>query len=82
MNIWSVTAVVSGQSRLGGTKIRIILDIALILHFDYCVKDRDLKKNDKVRIGARSLRVKFRWIKTFLTVTVIIMQCLKSINQF
>ena len=43
MNIWHVTAVVSGQSRLGGTKIRIILNIALILHYDSCVKDRDLK---------------------------------------
>ena len=42
MNIWPVTAVVSGQSRLGGTKIRIILNIALILHYDSCVKDRDL----------------------------------------
>ena len=44
MNIWPVAAVVSGQSRLGGTKIRVILNIALILHFDSCVKDRDLKK--------------------------------------
>ena len=39
-----VTEVVAGQSRLGGTKIRIILNIALILHFNSCVKDRDLKK--------------------------------------
>ena len=44
MNIWPVTAVVSGQSRLGGTKIRIILNITLILHYDSCVKDRP-KKN-------------------------------------
>ncbi len=43
MNIWPVTAVVSGQSRLGSTKIRIILNIALILHYVFCVKDRDLK---------------------------------------
>ena len=43
MYIWPVTAVVSGQSRLGSTKIRIILNIALILHYDSCVKDRDLK---------------------------------------
>ncbi len=41
MNIGHVTAVVSGQSRLGGTKIRIILDIALILHYDSCIKERD-----------------------------------------
>ena len=45
MNIWPVTAVVSCQSRLGGTKIREILNISLILHYDSCVKDRDLKKN-------------------------------------
>ncbi len=29
MNIWPVTAVVSGQSRLGGKKIGIILNIAV-----------------------------------------------------
>ena len=40
MNIWPVTAVVSDQSRLGGTKIRIFQNIALILHYDSC---RDLK---------------------------------------
>ncbi len=34
MNICPVTAVVSGQSRLGGKKIRMILNIALILHYD------------------------------------------------
>ena len=44
MITWPETAVVAGQSRLGGTKIGIILNIALILHFDSCVKDRDLKK--------------------------------------
>ena len=44
MNIGPVTSVMSGQSRLGGTKIRIILNIALILYFDSCVKDRDLKE--------------------------------------
>ena len=44
MNIWPVTAVLSGQSRLGGSKIRIILNKALILHYDSCVLDRDLKK--------------------------------------
>ncbi len=38
-------AVVSGQSRLVGTKISIILNIALILHYDSCVKDTDLKKS-------------------------------------
>ena len=56
MNIWPVTALVSGQSWLGGTKIRIILNIALILHFDFCVKDRDLKKilvNPKILINIR-----------------------------
>ena len=40
--IWPMTAVVSGQTRLGGTKIRIILNIALILHYDSFVYDRDL----------------------------------------
>ncbi len=39
MNIGPVKAIVSGQSRLGDTKIRIILNMALILHFDSCVKD-------------------------------------------
>ncbi len=43
MNIWPMTAVVSGQSQLGSRKIRIILNIALILHYDSCLKDRDLK---------------------------------------
>ncbi len=36
MNIWPVASVASGQSRLGGTKIGIILNIALILHYDSC----------------------------------------------
>ena len=44
MNIWPATALVSGQSRLGVAKIRIILNIALILHFYSCVKDGDLKE--------------------------------------
>ena len=44
MNIWPVTAVVSGQSRLGDTKMGIFLNIALILYFHSCVEDRDLKK--------------------------------------
>ena len=35
MNIGPVTTLVSGQSRLGGTKIRLILNIALILHYEY-----------------------------------------------
>ena len=34
MNIWPVMAVLSGQSRLGGTKIRTILNIALISFYD------------------------------------------------
>ncbi len=33
MNIWPDTAVVSGQSQLGGQKIRIILNIALNIHY-------------------------------------------------
>ncbi len=44
MYIWPVTAVVSGQSRLGDTKMVIFLNIALISYFHSCVKDRDLKK--------------------------------------
>ena len=44
MKFRPVTAVVSGQSRLGDTKIRIILNVALILHYDFYVKDRELKK--------------------------------------
>ena len=35
MNIGPVTTLVSGQSRLGGTKVRLILNIALILHYEY-----------------------------------------------
>ncbi len=31
MITWPVTALVAGQGRLGGTKIRIILNISLIL---------------------------------------------------
>ena len=37
MNTWPVTAVVSSQSQLGGTKIRIILNISLILHYVTCL---------------------------------------------
>ena len=37
MNIWPVTAVVADQSRLGGIKIKIILNIALNLCYDSCV---------------------------------------------
>ena len=44
MNIWHETALASGQSRLGGTKIRIILNIALILLYDSFVKKLDIKK--------------------------------------
>ncbi len=44
MITWPVTAVVAGQSRLGGTRIRIILDIVLILYYDTCVSDRYLKE--------------------------------------
>ncbi len=43
MNIWPVMAVVSGQSRLGGTKNRIILNNTLNLQYVSCVKDRGLK---------------------------------------
>ena len=45
MITWPVTAVVAGQSRLGGTRIRIILNIVLILYYNTCVSDRYLKKN-------------------------------------
>ncbi len=44
MYIWPVTAVVSGQSRLGGTKIRIILNIACNFTFLSLVL---LELNDK-----------------------------------
>ncbi len=33
MNAWPVTDAVAGQSRLHGTKIRIILNITLNLHY-------------------------------------------------
>ncbi len=45
MKIWPVTAVVSGQSWLGSTEIRIILYIPSILHHDSYVKDKNLEKN-------------------------------------
>ncbi len=35
MNIWPVTAVMSGQSWLGGTKMRLNLTISLILSNDF-----------------------------------------------
>ncbi len=41
MNIWPVTAVVPGQSRLGVTKIRIIKNMALILHYGSYVKEEN-----------------------------------------
>ena len=37
MNILALTAEVPGQSWLGGTKIRIILNIALVLYYISCV---------------------------------------------
>ena len=37
MDIRPVKAVVSGQSKLGETKIRIKLKVDLVLHYDSCV---------------------------------------------
>ncbi len=57
MIIWSVRALVTRQSQLGSTKIRIILNIALILHYVSYVQDRDLKISVICRFSAMILRL-------------------------